>query len=99
MTDVVMGRTVLWVIGIYSGEGGQFSTIRSGEKCRRVNLQVLKNSGLWRSMCYRGEEAEASKSPKWIYTVDLGRRARPLDWAEVGPELLDQAKGGSYSVV
>jgi hypothetical protein len=50
-------------------------------------------------MFYRGEEAEAPKSPKWIYTVDPGRRARPLDWAEVGPEPLDQAKGGSYDTV
>ena len=42
----------------------KFMTIRSGEKCRGFNLQVLKNSGLWRSMCYRGEEVESSKSPK-----------------------------------
>jgi hypothetical protein len=81
MIDMVMGHTVLWVIGICSGEGGQFLAIRYGEKSRRVNLQVLKNLGLWRSMCYREEEAEAPNSLKRIYTVDMERRARPLDWA------------------
>jgi len=44
MTDVVMGRRKMWVIGIYSGKGGQFLIVRVGEKCRRVNLQVLQNS-------------------------------------------------------
>jgi hypothetical protein len=72
MTDVVMGCRVLWVIRICSGEGGKFPTVRSREKCRRVNFQVLKNSGLRRSMCYIREEAEAPKSLKWIYTIDLG---------------------------
>jgi hypothetical protein len=64
MIDVVLGHRLMWVVGICSREGGKFLTVRSGEKCRRVNLQVLKNLGLQRSMCYREEEDEALKSPK-----------------------------------
>jgi hypothetical protein len=35
---------------IYSEEGGPFTTVRSIEKCRRVNLEVLRNSQLRQSL-------------------------------------------------
>jgi hypothetical protein len=83
--SLINGRRVLCVIGIFSG-GGKSLTIRSREKCRRVNLQVLHNLRLWRSYVLyrgRGRRPEVPKSPKWNYTIDLGRRDQPFDWDEV----------------
>jgi len=60
---------------IYLGEGGSFTTVRFGERCRRVKLQVLQNLQLRQGLQVirlkvKRAKYRSSEVPKRIYTID-----------------------------
>jgi hypothetical protein len=63
--DIEKETTKVVVLGhkIYLGEGGSFTTVRSGKTCMKVNLQVIQTSRLRQILCVIEKKGSKPKVP------------------------------------